>query len=117
MARGAVFSGDTAGSWFQNRRFRSRKVGGGYRRTTLPTNKCWTEWDIGLVKRGEAFTEKKGDYMIHDNHLPRGRRPVADADKPTCWELGCVRLCFLFLCQALVHESGLELGVYIGLVL
>ena len=28
-------SGDTAGSWFQNRRFRSRRVGGGYRRTTL----------------------------------------------------------------------------------
>ena len=27
-ARGPVFSGDTTGVWFQNRRFRSRKVGG-----------------------------------------------------------------------------------------
>ena len=32
--KGHRVSGDTAESWFQNRRFRSRKVGGGYRRTT-----------------------------------------------------------------------------------
>lgn len=38
--------GDTAGSWFENRRFRSTKVGGKYRRTTRrrmnnEENVCW----------------------------------------------------------------------------
>ena len=34
---GHRFAGDTTGSWFWNRRFRWRKVRGGYRRTTRPS--------------------------------------------------------------------------------
>ena len=42
VARGTVFSGDTAGSWSQNRRFRSTIVGGGLPQDDSRVPSCYT---------------------------------------------------------------------------